>query len=302
MVGVMSLTISRAGGRSGAVGWAWLSLSLALVFSSGWGRAGAQDLSSVPLGWQPYFVGVDVAEWQASEPRRLHGVVMRIDMKAEGVSFLATPANGDKPGETDAQRTSAFLAEHGLQAAINAAPFDVVHEQAGMPQDVHGLLVSEGRKVSRAGQMPALLIDRGNRVWIEEKLETVAAGVWNAVGGFAVILRDGRATGGGDQKLHPRTAAGVSKDGRWLFWVVVDGRQFGYSGGVTTAELATFFLHVGASEAINLDGGGTTTMVVAGSDGAPRIVNRPVHGGIPGRERFSGCHLGLRAKPLPAAP
>jgi hypothetical protein len=42
--------------------------------------------------------------------------------------------------------------------------------------------------------------------------------------------------------------------------------------------------------------------VVAGADGAPRIVNRPVHGGIPGRERFSGCHLGLRAKPLPTAP
>jgi len=272
---------------------------LAVLVVGGNPVARAQELAAVPVGWQPRFVGVEVAELQASAPRRLRGVALRIDLQAEGLSFLATPANGDKEGETDARRTSAFLAEHGLQAAINAAPFDVVHEQAGQPQDVHGLLVSEGRKVSRAGRAPALVIDRNNRAWIEDTMDRVPENAWNAVGGFAVILRGGEPTGRGDQKLHPRTAAGVSKDGRWLFWVVVDGRQFGHSGGVTTGELAALFLHLGAADAINLDGGGTSTMVVAGPDGGPQILNRPVHGGIPGQERLSGCHLGLRAKSLP---
>lgn len=260
--------------------------------------ARGQDLEAVSFEWHPRFVGVEVAEWQASEPRRLRGVALRIDLKAEGIEFLATPANGDKPGETDAQLTSSFLAEHGLQAAINGAPFDLVHEEPGKPQDVHGLLVSEGKKVSKAGSAPALIIDRQNRAWIEDGMTRVPEAAWNAVGGFAVVLRGGEPTGRGDDKPHPRTGVGVSKDGRWLYWVVVDGRQWGHSGGVTTGELATLFKHMGAWDAINLDGGGTSTLVVAGPDGTPQILNRPVHRGIPGQERLSGCHLGLRAKPL----
>jgi len=276
----------------------WRAALLVLALGAGTPLPG-QDLAAVAVDWKPRFVGVEVAEVRASEPRRLRGVALRIDLRAEGVSFLATPANGERPGETDAQLTSAFLAEHGLQAAINAAPFDRVHEQPGQPQDVRGLLVSEGKKVSRAGESPALLIDRKNRAWIEESMSSVPASAWNAVGGFAVIVEGGEPTGRGDQKLHPRTAAGVSKDGRWLFLVVIDGRQFGHSGGVSTAELASLFLHLGAWDAINLDGGGTSTLVVAGLDGAPKILNSPVHGGLPGRERLSACHLGVRAQPLP---
>jgi len=262
------------------------------------GTLRAQDLAAVAPDWKPRFTGVEVADLQAAEPRRLRGVALRIDLQAKGISFLATPANGDRAGETDAQLTSAFLEEHALQAAINAAPFDIVHDQPGKPQDVHGLLVSEGKKISKAASAPALVIDRNNRAWIEDPMTRVPESAWNAVGGFAVILRGGEPTGRGDDKLHPRTAAGVSKDGRWLIWVVVDGRQFGHSGGVSTAELASLFQRLGAWDAINLDGGGTSTLVVAGPDGKPQILNRPVHRGIPGQERLSACHLGVRALPL----
>lgn len=260
----------------------------------------AQELAAVAVDWKPRFVGVEVGEVRASEPRRLSGVALRIDLQAEGLSFLATPANGGKEGETDAQLTSVFLQEHGLQAAINGAPFDIVHEEPGKPQDVHGLLVSEGDKVSKAASAPALIIDRANRAWIEDPMTKVPEGAWNAVGGFAVVLRNGEPTGKGDANLHPRTAAGVSKDGRWLFWVVMDGRQLGHSGGVSTAELAGLCKRLGAWDAINLDGGGTSTLVVAGPDGAPQILNRPVHRGIPGQERLSACHLGVRARALRA--
>jgi len=278
--------------------WPGRQVLVALVAWAASGPLLAQDLAAVAVDWQPRFAGLDVAEVRASSPRRLSGVAVRIDLRAEGISFLATPANGEKDGETDAQLTSSFLEKHGLQAAINAAPFDIVHNQPGKPQDVHGLLVSEGKKVSKAGNAPALIIDRNNRAWIEGPMTRVPETAWNAVGGFAVVLRDGVPTGSGDTNLHPRTAAGVSKDGRWLFWVVIDGRQVGHSGGVNTAELAAFFKTLGAWDAINLDGGGTSTLVVAGPEGTPRILNSPVHLGIPGHERLSACHLGVRARPL----
>lgn len=68
---------------------------------------------------------------------------------------------------------------------------------------------------------------------------------------------------------HPRTAVGVSAD-RKLLLVTVDGRQPGYSVGMTLPELTSLFQRLGAVDALNLDGGGSTTAVVEG-----RVVNRP---------------------------
>ncbi|MCM3716148.1 phosphodiester glycosidase family protein [Alkalihalobacillus oceani] len=60
---------------------------------------------------------------------------------------------------------------------------------------------------------------------------------------------------------HPRSAVGISGDGTKLFLVTIDGRQSGYSQGATLRELAEYMRSLGAYQAINLDGGGSTTMV-----------------------------------------
>ena len=70
--------------------------------------------------------------------------------------------------------------------------------------------------------------------------------------------------------------------GRKLLLVAVDGRQPGYSVGMTLEELAHFFLKLGAVDAMNLDGGGSTTMVIGGE-----VVNSPSDG----RERPVGSAL-----------
>lgn len=68
---------------------------------------------------------------------------------------------------------------------------------------------------------------------------------------------------------HPRTAIAVTS-GRKALLVTVDGRQAGYSVGMTLVELTALMNRLGASEALNLDGGGSTTMVLGN-----RFVNRP---------------------------
>ena len=95
---------------------------------------------------------------------------------------------------------------------------------------------------------------------------------------------------------YARTAAGVSRDGSVVYLLVIDGRQPGFSEGATTADLARILADLGAWEGINLDGGGTTTLVSEGADGKPELRNRPVHAGVPGLERVSASHLGLRAR------
>lgn len=71
------------------------------------------------------------------------------------------------------------------------------------------------------------------------------------------------------QQRHPRTAIGWRKDGT-LILVTVDGRQPQRSVGMTIAELAGLMLELGCVEALNMDGGGSTTMVVKN-----RVVNSP---------------------------
>jgi hypothetical protein len=98
------------------------------------------------------------------------------------------------------------------------------------------------------------------------------------MGGFPELLDQGERVGdlGASAnpsfaaQRHPRTAVGVSRDDRRLWWAVVDGRQGAYSTGMTLPELATLFEALGVEEALNLDGGGSSVMLIRG-----RTVSRP---------------------------
>ncbi|HEY5902501.1 MAG TPA: phosphodiester glycosidase family protein [Anaerolineales bacterium] len=75
--------------------------------------------------------------------------------------------------------------------------------------------------------------------------------------------------------------------------MVVDSRQPFYSEGSTFAELADLMTDLGAHVAMNLDGGGSSTMAVM-LDGEPMILNSPIDKYIPGRERPVANHLGVQ--------
>jgi hypothetical protein len=95
-----------------------------------------------------------------------------------------------------------------------------------------------------------------------------------SIGGTPILVRDGKRWAGpgadsfgGDR--HPRTLVGWTAAGEVLL-VTVDGRQPGTSVGMTLGEAGDLMIALGATEAINLDGGGSTTFVVRGA-----VANRP---------------------------
>lgn len=100
--------------------------------------------------------------------------------------------------------------------------------------------------------------------------------VLDGIGGFPLLVRKGRliASACGDPlcSRHPRTGIGITRNGHILL-VVVDGRQPNWSVGMTLVEFAREMRRQGAVEAMNLDGGGSSTMVLRG-----RILNRPSDG------------------------
>ena len=118
-----------------------------------------------------------------------------------------------------------------------------------------------------------------------------AVAIDDAVGAREVIVRGGVNTASWNE-LHPRTAIGIDSASR-LVLVVVDGRQDGVSEGMTTPELAEVMLEFGVVDAINLDGGGSSTLVVADPQG--RVRNVPVGFALPGTERDNGSNFGVYA-------
>ncbi len=118
-------------------------------------------------------------------------------------------------------------------------------------------------------------VKRGEVLTLAFRLLPLKEGVQEATGGLPQILTKGKVTIKFPKKdftlkRHPRTAVGISRDEKRVVWVVVDGRQPGYSLGMTLPELAAFLKEHGAYNAINLDGGGSTTLIVRG-----KIANHP---------------------------
>jgi exopolysaccharide biosynthesis protein len=163
-------------------------------------------------------------------------------------------------------------------------------------------VVTEVRQEPRSGAIPQgtfILVGReagadelrkklqpGEHVTMRSKLSSQLGGPLEfAIGGNPILLRDGVVpqVGLGDPALAPRTAAGASRDGRRLYLVTVDGRS-AKSVGLRTKEVAEMMRKLGADDALNLDGGGDSTLVArepgeqdvtvqnVPSDGSQRLV------------------------------
>jgi len=122
-------------------------------------------------------------------------------------------------------------------------------------------------------------IDINDTLDIVTQFSPVSEPVKMAIGGIPRIIRDGKISIEVEQEgisqsfsttRHPRTALGYSRNGQILFLVTVDGRQAEYSIGMSLSELSHFMLKLGCYQALNLDGGGSTTMVIA-----DKVVNSP---------------------------
>jgi hypothetical protein len=267
----------------------------------------------VTNAWMPIFKGIDHTTAQMIPDGvdfQLQAVnAMRIDLHDPDLQMFSDPPCTNCFGyETFGLTTSGFLKAYGVQAAVDAnfyAP--CCSATPGTPMDVIGLSISKGRVVS-AQESPtddtALLFRTNTQAIIVNTNwpPTNTAGIYTAVSGHYPLVVNGVNIGNDTTStipgLQPRTAAGVSRDGRYLYLVTIDGRQPGYSDGAIDQQTADWLIRFGSYNGINLDGGGSTTMVMADCAGNPIQLNVPIDQGIPHHERVIANHLGVFAKPL----
>ena len=194
------------------------------------------------------------------------------------------------PTEVGREKTSTLLRRLDdsveVIGGVNADFFQF--NPVGVPTNLH---VSRGRVLTPPNNRPVLAFDSAGRPRIA-RFELQGGGArsggvllpfhpMEAVGGRPVLVRGKAIVSGVDSggtfatSRHPRTAVGIARAGQRLILVTVDGRQKPYSDGMNLRELAGLMQALGSDDAINLDGGGSTAMVVANARGIPRVVNVP---------------------------
>lgn len=230
--------------------------------------------------------------WSPRGPWAVHAVQVRLTDRCDVGMAVLRPDARDAGGAGRAP-VSEMTAAAGpaVLAAVNADFFTA----DGHPV---GLEIVDGRVTSR-GPRPSFAWRRGDEPWMGTarpgsegiRLGWIVAAPFDgglrassgvdgtqAVGGFPDLIDEGRRVGDLEVEArpsfaaarHPRTAVGWDRDKGDLWLVVVDGRQPPHSAGMTLPELAGLLESLGADEALNLDGGGSTTLVLSGG-----TANRP---------------------------
>lgn len=202
------------------------------------------------------------------------------------ISDINRPRGGDEliaytPEYGPTTRTN----NYGLEVAVAGGVVTAVSRDGNMPIPKDGVVLSAHGAARH--YLEELAVGDPAAVRLETVPDYRELGVVEAIGGGPRLLRDGRIEiTAREERLRPdvamgrapRTAVGITRDGRVLL-VTVNGRRPGLSTGVSLVELAQIMLDLGAKDAMNLDGGGSTTMVIRGqvfnfpSDGAERPVN-----------------------------
>ena len=260
--------------------------------------------------------GMSVKALALEEPRLMKAYIARVDLSTPGIGFTATD-RAENGGETmpdytnrtvliDTKRetTAAFMARRRAQGldvelAVNTAPW-----VPWVPPFTHtygsfrGWNVSGGVELSH-GKNPEkgafIVVRKDGRVDATPRVpvaETNSVAI--AMCGFGMIMTNVVPTFSAvhprPAQLAPRTALGVTADRKTLVVLVVDGRQPGYSLGADIEDLYNILRKEGVTDAVNMDGGGSSSLVVYDrAAGRPLMINRQPRG----TERKNALNFGI---------
>ena len=225
-----------------------------------------------------------------SKPRPLKTHFLMVDLATKNLEVIAIPGDdpdGDGPAESQLTLPATLFKKFSAIAAVNANAFDSINKEkesepawyGGQPVDIHGMVVSRGKTVSPVeNARTAFWLDKDRKPHIGNPVS--GASVKEAVADWfsPLVVSSKIFPDTSDSEVHPRTALGFDDTGKWLLLVVVDGRQPGYSEGITLHELAKIMQDKGCTQAINLDGGGSSIMLIRDQENKIRTFNRPSGG------------------------
>ncbi len=234
--------------------------------------------------------------------------VTRIDLSDPDVEVRVAQGGLDPDGDGEYQTTlqplSEIAARERFDVAVNGDFFfaramaDGEATRSRYVRDnwggVRGHAATDGFVWSKGTETrPVLWFDAAKNPHIEAVAD-VPAGAHQVIAGSDILMRAGKILAQDKTKFsltrHPRTAIGLMDRGKTLVLVVADGRDPARATGLSLDELARLMADLGCQEALNLDGGGSSEMVLRDpQSGQLRVINRPSDG----RERAIANALGI---------
>lgn len=217
--------------------------------------------------------GVTYCHYECADKNSAPVHIFTIEVETDKATlYVGTPDDGYENVKVKAKVPemidSAVKNGVNVVAAMNADFFD-------MFGDCHpsGLCVKNGRVVANENSpRPFIGIKKDGTPVITDSVETpgIVSELYQAAAGLEMIVKDGKIYDWGPLEpfsfvRHPRTAAGVTKDGKVIL-LEVDGRIPEYSNGASLVDLANWMIKLGADIAINLDGGGSSIVYTKKGD------------------------------------
>ena len=242
------------------------------------------------------------SETRTNPPTRLF--VAEVDLKNPRLHLRVSPGGGDPDGpgkwQTTLLQPTKIAEREKFDFVVNGDFFKARGVNDGEETNaafraeqwalVEGPAVTDGSTWAiSTNARPCLVVHTNHSVTIET-LTQPAPDAWEVIAGNNLLVKDGVIVPHQTKVRHPRTVVGLDATGNRLTLLVVDGRKPGVAVGMSYDELAAEMLRLGCTQALNLDGGGSSVMAVraAGKD-KMEFLNVPTDG----RERAVANVLGI---------
>lgn len=219
--------------------------------------------------------------------------VLEVDLKEAHLTMKASSPNEEGKLKTKQQMTLQALAYDKPGSRVLAAVNGDFFAKDGTPQGIYyrnGTCL-KGTMTDNVCTFFAITKNRKAIIGSYDEYDSYKEDIQEAVGGRVRLMTNGNVLPQTVTALEPRTAIGVTDD-NVVYILVADGRNFWYSNGMRYAEMGAVMKALGAKNAINLDGGGSSTFIIrkiAGfEDGRFAIRNWPYDNGGVEREVANG--------------
>ncbi|MGF7110124.1 phosphodiester glycosidase family protein [Treponema pedis] len=221
------------------------------------------------LNWKSICSGIEIADiYDKNLP--LIGHIVKIDLQNPDISVITSePALfKNNEGLIRAETTYNFAKRHNTVVAFNAAAFQTSSRLSYLfdsHRKILGIHIAEGKQMSPVNESLAaiLFFDKGKAEIISRQTErAVPENTVCAVSGFSVILRNKQIVKSSVNVRDSRMAVGLANGGLTLFVLSVEAENTYKSQGLTYDETALLMLELGAEDAMQLDGGGSSTLII----------------------------------------
>lgn len=250
------------------------------------------------------FAGVKLTIEQREVPREHALYVAEVDLKRSGASLVfARPQPG---GRFAATTTVEFLERTHSHLGINANffyPFEAkspfhYYPHSGDLVTALGVTAVEGQLTSNRWRGAGVFQLQNGRIAVGSEPPTFRGAV---AGRYRLVVdgqRNSEIPGEGEEPQaapYTRTLLGTRNKGEVLILAVVDGKRGPRSAGLGLRESADLMLRLGAHQAVEMDGGGSSTLALRTREELQaRVLNVPLHTKVPFRARPVANHLALR--------